>query len=406
MPDLRTHCAISKKRTGFDFKELHQWIDSPKDELGPDHRIERHAYNEIEKRYIKEYWENKKGKGWGDKAIVEWLFHIALDNMSTAHKFAIRYYGDKTYNYLKMGITDNEYYYISNERKDDQQLKKIFSQEEKKQKSYDFNFKTSNSNSSNVPSLTFISAIENTGKSTIAINLAFQLMKEGYTVGLIENNYYNPNFFQYFGEPDHWISEGFLDGIPLEECLIEIEMDGTEGKLFVGSVRPDVFPQAEQLTDDDLRETVAEIMDLQEILEDDLNVDFIIFDNHSLYNLTRLCMNSMFVSEKIYVVTDIDSSNLLRSKQMIKYMFEGKQIEKEIHLILNKAPSSLTSENISDFFSDISLESIIKIEYDEKLVLDDLANISENFYRGSHVLREPISPLSSGLIRIMKTFKN
>ena len=46
MPKLPAHCAISKQRTGFNFTRLHQWIDNPPEakELGPDHRIERHAY--------------------------------------------------------------------------------------------------------------------------------------------------------------------------------------------------------------------------------------------------------------------------------------------------------------------------------------------------------------------------
>jgi hypothetical protein len=86
MPNLATHCALSKKRTRFDFGELHKWMDSPAAELGYDHRIARHAYNVAEERQIIEYWDRKKGRGWGEKAVVEWLFHIAIDNKSTAFK--------------------------------------------------------------------------------------------------------------------------------------------------------------------------------------------------------------------------------------------------------------------------------------------------------------------------------
>ena len=48
MPRLRVHCAISKKRTGQDFKELHEWIDKSAETLGIDHRIGRHSYNKEE----------------------------------------------------------------------------------------------------------------------------------------------------------------------------------------------------------------------------------------------------------------------------------------------------------------------------------------------------------------------
>ena len=88
MPNLIAHCAISKQRTGFNFKELHQWIDNPPEVkyLGSDHRMERHAYTKDDMKTIKDYWNGRKGPGWGEKAIIEWLFHIAIDNISTGYK--------------------------------------------------------------------------------------------------------------------------------------------------------------------------------------------------------------------------------------------------------------------------------------------------------------------------------
>ena len=38
MPRHKVHCAISKKRTGNDFAELHQWIDKQTRSLGADHQ--------------------------------------------------------------------------------------------------------------------------------------------------------------------------------------------------------------------------------------------------------------------------------------------------------------------------------------------------------------------------------
>ena len=54
MPNIRAHCAISRQRTGFDFEDLHKWIDhSPEARiLGADHRIERHAYTIDDMEYI------------------------------------------------------------------------------------------------------------------------------------------------------------------------------------------------------------------------------------------------------------------------------------------------------------------------------------------------------------------
>ena len=104
MPSLRVHCAMSKERTGRDFKELHEWMDAPYKKYGHNHRLKRHAYTERDEKFIREHWD-KKQKGLGDKAVVEWLFHIAIDNLSTSFKKAKRTYGKRAYNYFIFGLS-------------------------------------------------------------------------------------------------------------------------------------------------------------------------------------------------------------------------------------------------------------------------------------------------------------
>jgi len=105
MPSFKTHCAISKKRTGNDFAELHRWIDELAVTFGADHRIKRHYYNENDKNTIKKYWDAKE-EGLGEKAVIEWLFHIAIDNLYTAFKMSNKSfsYGRKTYNFMQFGF--------------------------------------------------------------------------------------------------------------------------------------------------------------------------------------------------------------------------------------------------------------------------------------------------------------
>jgi len=127
MPSFRTHCAISKKRTGIDFAELHRWIDEPTRRLGYDHRIERHHFNEDDKNTIKRYWDAKR-KGLGEKAVIEWLFHIALDNLATAFRMSNKSfsYGDKTYNLMRFGLSKSGYIHCDFERVDERDLPFIF----------------------------------------------------------------------------------------------------------------------------------------------------------------------------------------------------------------------------------------------------------------------------------------
>ena len=128
MPNLSAHCAISKKRTRFDFAELHRWIDNPPEAkiLGPDHRIKRHAYTIDDMAYIRDYWEGKKGSGWGEKAVIEWLFHIAIDNISTAFKLSKFHYGESTYNLIKIGIASSGFMNVDFKRASDSQLRTEF----------------------------------------------------------------------------------------------------------------------------------------------------------------------------------------------------------------------------------------------------------------------------------------
>ena len=123
MPSFRTHCAISKKRTGNDFAELHSWIDESATRLEHDHRTERHSFIEDDKNKIKEKW--------GEKGIIEWLFHIALDNLATAFTMSKKSfsYGSKTYNLMRFGFRESGYIHCDFERVDERDLQSIFEDE-------------------------------------------------------------------------------------------------------------------------------------------------------------------------------------------------------------------------------------------------------------------------------------
>jgi len=99
MPNLEVHKAISKRRTRKDYEELHIWIDEPRKVLSFNHRSKRHFYNTDDENFIR----NK----WGDKAVVEWLFHIAVDNLDTANKFAIKTY-HRGYAEINISFKDKE----------------------------------------------------------------------------------------------------------------------------------------------------------------------------------------------------------------------------------------------------------------------------------------------------------
>jgi len=100
MPSVEEHCRISLERTkGYcDYRELHEWMDRPERYLGVNHRLERHVDNEIYREYIRSRW--------GEKAVVEWLFHIAVDYLVTAYRSSNVVYCT-AYNYYRFALPDH-----------------------------------------------------------------------------------------------------------------------------------------------------------------------------------------------------------------------------------------------------------------------------------------------------------
>lgn len=118
MPSFKTHCKLSEIRTGNKFEALHAWIDEPYQDLGPDHRTKRHSFNRAEADFIR--------RTWGEKAVVEWLFHIAVDNLHTAFKFAKTTYGSRAFNFFRFGLASNGFIFIDAEPASDAELEEEF----------------------------------------------------------------------------------------------------------------------------------------------------------------------------------------------------------------------------------------------------------------------------------------
>ena len=132
MPSLKVHCAMSMKRTGQSFRDLHEWIDSPSKEMGYNHRVKRHAYNLDDEKYIKAQYPDPE---MAQKAVVEWLFHIALDNISTSFKMSKRMYGNDAPNSFKFGMTDSNFIFLHTSKESN--IESQFNREERDEEDKD-----------------------------------------------------------------------------------------------------------------------------------------------------------------------------------------------------------------------------------------------------------------------------
>lgn len=115
MPSTKIHFAISKLRTGKPHKELHKWIDNKK---GINHRKENHFYTTKLKNYVSENFG-------GSEAVSEWLFHIALDNLSTYYKNE-RNYNNSKKNFIKLGFLDCGFIHCKEESKKEEEIEEHF----------------------------------------------------------------------------------------------------------------------------------------------------------------------------------------------------------------------------------------------------------------------------------------
>lgn len=130
MPVNRFHCALSKKRTGQDYKELHKWIDDGCGIRGKDHRnSKRHTYNEETLRDIK--------KLFGDEAVGEWLFHIAIDYLDTMMYNKWNYQGGDI-NYVEFGFKNNGFIAYNEEQLSQEEIQDISEDSEEDEDTDDF----------------------------------------------------------------------------------------------------------------------------------------------------------------------------------------------------------------------------------------------------------------------------
>ena len=56
---------------------------------------------------------------------MEWLFHIALDNLETAFKVSKQAYGINTYNFFQFGLANSGYIHLDFDRCFDDELKEM-----------------------------------------------------------------------------------------------------------------------------------------------------------------------------------------------------------------------------------------------------------------------------------------
>lgn len=172
-----------------------------------------------------------------------------------------------------------------------------------------------------------------------SLNTAVSLTLRGHKVCLLDFDLLGPAMFAIFGEKDKYLNDAFYNDIPVEECILPFDkpaFNKNGGSLHIGLAdpRPDQIMKIYQKTDDDQREATSIIFEMQEILEDDLDVDYIIIDNGP--GMNRMAANAMLMSENIAIVLKPTKADVEGTKLLVTHMLKGIQ-DKFIGIVMNRA---------------------------------------------------------------------
>lgn len=97
MPPVTFHCQSSMKRTGREWKEVHEWIDDP------DHKNERHDFTRI-----LDFAPMIREK-WGEEGVKEYIEHLREDMDKKFAKLAHEYEEKLADAYAYFGIRRRKY---------------------------------------------------------------------------------------------------------------------------------------------------------------------------------------------------------------------------------------------------------------------------------------------------------
>ncbi len=172
-----------------------------------------------------------------------------------------------------------------------------------------------------------------TGKTTLAANFSFLLASKGYSVYLLDLDFYAPSIYSYFNiEPKYWINDYLRGNAKLDDILVDSSTflnQNVEGKLKVGFSRggkEDIY-QLEGSILNDREQQVKQFRNFIAMREDLLvtkNADFIIMDTSP--GIRYWSINSIVISDIVLLTLKMGDLDLRGTIKMIKEIY-GSLIE-------------------------------------------------------------------------------
>ncbi len=169
-----------------------------------------------------------------------------------------------------------------------------------------------------------------TGKTTLATNFSFLLASKGYSVYLLDLDFYAPSLFSYFDvKPKSWINDYLIGNSSIDDIFIDLSslINGNiDGKLFLGfskGGKEDVYQLEGNLTTDKqvkLKQFQNFISMREEILVNK-EADFMIVDTSP--GIRYWSINSIVVSDIILLTLKMGDLDLKGTIKMVEEIYNS-----------------------------------------------------------------------------------
>jgi MinD-like ATPase involved in chromosome partitioning or flagellar assembly len=187
-------------------------------------------------------------------------------------------------------------------------------------------------------SIAFLSHKGGVGKSSIALNTAVLLAKQGKNVCLLDHDFYGPSLYTFIKPEVDWLNNFLLEGGNPQEVLFDVSSKWSlSGKLWMGLANPnsDAIQQIIRIDQKTSIKMLQNLVKLKKLLESDpYDIDYFIIDSSpgTGFNI----VNVMLVTDVNIFLVKVSNADILGSSEMIQGLTN--QLKNRVLLLVNQVP--------------------------------------------------------------------
>ncbi|MHA2365722.1 MAG: ParA family protein [Candidatus Hodarchaeales archaeon] len=271
-------------------------------------------------------------------------------------------------------------------------------------------------------SLAILSHKGGVGKTSIAVNLAVHLAKQGKNVCLLDNDFHGPSMMTFFKPDVTWFNEFLIGNEPLENCLQNISPKfDLPGKLIVGFADP-TAESIQNVIRIDQKTSIKMLQNLirmkRILTEDSFNTEYLIMDCSPGTGYSTV--NVMLVSDATLFVVKLSNADIIGTSQMIAGLY--KQLKNRSMVLGNQIPNDV----INDLEKKTEIQRLIETRF-TKVIGDKVVEFlgwiptdwelqsiefedalrtlrGEDAFRVIYALEQPDHPFSKELLQLIPSF--